>query len=133
VNSLTTADLDFVARTVMAEAEGEPYEGKVAVAAVIYNRARNPRWWGSTVIDVCLTSKQFSCWNDNNLRRRKIGIWDSESRVFRDCMRAALEGFDRDPTGGADSYYAHGVVFPDWADGLTATAVIGKHTFVKTL
>lgn len=130
MNTLTVTDLDYVARTIMAEAEGESYAGKVAVAAVIYNRARSPRWWGTTVIDVCLTAKQFSCWNDNNARRNKIGEWDLDDQVFRACMRAALEGYGSDPTGGADSYYAHDTVSPGWAEGLPAT-VIGNHTFVR--
>lgn len=123
-------DFDFVARTVMAEAEGETYEGKVAVAAVIYNRARFPRWWGVTIKDACLTSKQFSAWNDDNPRRNKIGEWSLEHKLYRECFRAAVEAYDRDPTGGADHYFAHGVVLPKWAAGFP-TRVIGGHTFIR--
>jgi spore germination cell wall hydrolase CwlJ-like protein len=46
-------------------------------------------------------------------------------------MRAALEGFDNDPTDGADSYFAHKTVSPEWAKGLKGK-VIGNHTFVRT-
>lgn len=127
---LTTTDLDFVARTIMAEAEGEPYEGKVAVAAVIFNRAERPTWWGTTAKDVCLTAKQFSCWNDNNPRRNRIGEWDLDSFDFRECFKAAIEGYDNDPTDGCDSYYAHDRVSPDWAKKLEKV-VIGNHTFVR--
>lgn len=35
-------DVDLLARDIEAEAEGEPYGGKVAVAAVILNRVRSP-------------------------------------------------------------------------------------------
>lgn len=114
----------------MAEAEGESYEGKVAVAAVIYNRARHPGWWGTTVKDVCLTSKQFSAWNDGNPRRNRIGEWDLESPIFRQCMMAAIDGYGRDPTDGADHYFAHGVVLPSWAEGKHGQR-IGNHTFLK--
>lgn len=114
----------------MAEAEGESYEGKVAVAAVIYNRARHPGWWGTTVKDVCLTSKQFSAWNDGNPRRNRIGEWDLESPIFRQCMMAAIDGYGRDPTDGADHYFAHGVVLPSWAEGHPGR-VIGGHTFMR--
>ncbi len=114
----------------MAEAEGEPYEGKVAIAAVIFNRAERPTWWGTTVKDVCLTAKQFSCWNDNNPRRNKIGEWDLDFDIYRECFRAALHGYDEDPTGGMDSYYAHSQVSPDWAKNLPKV-VIGNHTFVR--
>ena len=127
---IDVTDFDFVARTVMAEAEGEEYEGKVAVAAVIYNRARQPGWWGVTVKDACLTSKQFSAWNDESARRNRIGEWTLESKLYRECFRAAVEGYDRDPTNGADHYYAHGVVHPEWAEGFHVR-VIGKHTFLR--
>lgn len=130
MRKLTVIDLDFLARTVMAEAEGESYEGKVAVAAVIYNRARDPKWWGVTIIDACLTSKQFSAWNDNNPRRNKIGEWHLGQESFRECFQAAVEAFDRDPTHGANHYFAHGIVAPRWADGLPAQ-VIGNHSFIK--
>lgn len=123
-------DFDFVARTVMAEAEGESYEGKVAVAAVIYNRARNPRWWGVTIKDACLTSKQFSAWNDNNPRRNKIGEWHLGQKIFRECLRAAIDGYDRDATGGADHYFAQTLVLPNWAIGIPSRQ-IGGHTFLR--
>jgi len=127
---LDVTDFDFVARTVMAEAEGEEYEGKVAVAAVIYNRARQPGWWGVTVKDACLTSKQFSAWNDESARRNRIGEWTLENKLYRESFRAAVEGYDRDPTNGADHYYAHGVVHPEWAEGFHVR-VIGNHTFLR--
>lgn len=127
---ITVIDLDYVARTVKAEAEGESYEGKVAVAAVIYNRARAPGWWGTTIIDACLTSKQFSAWNDDNPRRNKIGEWSLDDVNFRECFRAAIEAIDRDPTNGADHYYAHGTVLPSWAN-VVPQAVIGGHTFLQ--
>ncbi len=129
---ISITDLDYVARTIMGEAEGEEYEGKVAVGAVIYNRARTPGWWGETVKDVCLTSYQFSAWNTNNPRRNKAGEWDLDDPVFRQCMRAAVEAIDRDPTGGADHYFAHDIVSPDWAEGIEAL-VIGNHTFIRRL
>ena len=127
---ITLTDLDYVARTVMAEAEGESYEGKVAVAAVIYNRARTPRWWGVTIKDACLTSKQFSAWNDDNPRRNKIGEWELNHPVFRQCMRAAVEAIDNDPTHGSDHYFAHDVVSPDWADDMPVF-IIGRHSFIR--
>lgn len=123
-------DLDFVARTVMAEAEGEQYEGKVAVAAVIYNRARTPGWWGKTIKDACLTAKQFSAWNDDNTRRNKIGEWGFDSKMFCECFKAAIEAIHRDPTSGADHYFAQHSVLPGWAVN-QQLQVIGRHSFLK--
>jgi N-acetylmuramoyl-L-alanine amidase len=127
---MDVTDLDFVARTIKAEAEGEPYIGKVAVGAVIYTRFRNPGWWGKTLKDVCLTAKQFSAWNDDNPRRNMIGEWTLEDKVFRECFRAAIEAYDNDPTNGADHYFAHGVVLPNWAIG-HPSIVIGRHSFMR--
>ncbi len=38
------ADIALLARLVYAEARGEPFEGQVAVAAVLLNRVRNPQF-----------------------------------------------------------------------------------------
>jgi len=127
---IDVTDLDFVARTVMAEAEGEDYEGKVAVAAVIYNRARQPGWWGVSIKDACLTAKQFSAWNDDSSRRNKIGEWTLENRTFRESFMAAVDAYGRDPTGGADHYFAHDIVNPSWAEGFHVR-VIGNHSFLR--
>jgi N-acetylmuramoyl-L-alanine amidase len=130
---IDVTDLDFVARTVMGEAEGEEYEGKVAVAAIIYNRARTPSWWGTTVKDACITAYQFSSWNSNDPRRNKMGEWNlNTNRTFRDCFMAAVDAIDRDPTGGMDSFYAQHVVTPNWLKDWMPVLVIGNHTFVKT-
>lgn len=37
-------DIDLLARLVNAEAKGEPYKGKIAVAATILNRVKDPRY-----------------------------------------------------------------------------------------
>ncbi|NMB02012.1 MAG: hypothetical protein GX971_10955, partial [Firmicutes bacterium] len=42
--SFSESDLDLLARVVRAEAEGEPYDGQVAVAAVILNRVNHPEF-----------------------------------------------------------------------------------------
>lgn len=41
-SSVTAAEKDLMARLVHAEAQGEPYAGKVAVATVILNRVASP-------------------------------------------------------------------------------------------
>ena len=46
--------------TIYAEARGEPYEGKRAVASVIATRALMLR---RTMAEICLHEKQFSSWN----------------------------------------------------------------------
>ncbi len=41
-STISAADKDLMARLVRAEAVGEPYAGKVAVATVILNRVASP-------------------------------------------------------------------------------------------
>lgn len=132
LQTITESDLDWVARTVWGEAEGEPLEGKIAVASVIYNRARNPRWWGKNIKDACLTAKQFSAWNDSSNRRNRMGEPDLNDPIFRECFTAAVIAIDHDPTDGADHYYAHKTLQdpPAWAEGRDGV-VIGGHTFYK--
>ena len=40
----TAAEVDLLARLIMAEAEGESYQAKVAVGAVVMNRLKSPLW-----------------------------------------------------------------------------------------
>ena len=43
-SEITPQDFDLLARLITAEADGEPYAGKVAVGAVVLNRVRNPNF-----------------------------------------------------------------------------------------
>jgi len=49
----------IIAATLMAEAGGEPLQGKEAVASVIINRVTPMQ----SAAGVCLAPYQFSCWN----------------------------------------------------------------------
>lgn len=48
--------------TLLGECAQEPVEGQIAVASVIRNRVKHPRWWGRSWKDVCHRKDQFSCW-----------------------------------------------------------------------
>ncbi|MGH3756111.1 MAG: cell wall hydrolase, partial [Pseudonocardiaceae bacterium] len=65
-------DWEVMGRTLYGEARGEPFDGLVAVAWVIRNRAESPRWWGRDVKGVCLHPLQFSCWNETDPNRKII-------------------------------------------------------------
>ena len=61
--SLTDAEIDLVALVTMAEAEGEPDEGKRLVIDVILNRMGSPRF-ANTINDVIYAKNAFECmWN----------------------------------------------------------------------
>lgn len=84
-------EIDLFVRVVNAEAYGEPFEGKVAVAAVILNRVRSNRFPNS-ITEVLLAPNQFTVVKNGQVNRNLHP--DSRSAVIR-----ALNG--EDPTGGA--------------------------------
>ena len=55
--------IDRVTRVVYAEARGEPYLGKIAVAWVIKNRFYHPRkMYGNTITEITQRKNQFAYW-----------------------------------------------------------------------
>ena len=131
--------------TIMQEAEGEPYLGKLAVAEVIRNRMTKKYASDGTVVGTVLRAKQFSGWNavstksdpHNLFRIRSVQI-DSDEPIVKDCIRAWNEARAGSNTvHGAVLYYspsalrAMGIPDPDWAlpDSADEVAVVGKHRF----
>ncbi len=110
----TSSDYELLVRVVMAESEGEPLEGKIAVANVVINRVRNR---GQTVSEVIFAPAQF-CTNSR---------FDLEPT--EDCYKAvnmALRGYevvDRD----VEYFCEKSITF----DYLTYVKSIGNHDFYK--
>lgn len=67
---LSAEELLLLQKIVMAEAEGEPYEGKVAVANVVLNRLRSANF-PDTITDVIYQKHQFSPVANGRLKRVK--------------------------------------------------------------
>ena len=62
-NKLSQEDVDLISRVVMAEAEDEPYEGKIYVVDTILNRV-DSKHFPNNVHDVIYQKDQFtSMWN----------------------------------------------------------------------
>jgi spore germination cell wall hydrolase CwlJ-like protein len=129
----TDDDIDVLARTVFGEARGEGEEGMQAVASVVMNRVRDPKWWGSTIKEVCLKPWQFSCWNKNDPNLPVLKAVTEENPYFAQAIGIATEaaaGTLEDNTNGATSYYDRRMPEPpDWAAGKTPCAQIGHHLF----
>jgi spore germination cell wall hydrolase CwlJ-like protein len=128
-------DLDVYARTVWGEARGEGLDGMQAVAAVIWNRVKSPRWWGKDVQSVCLKPFQFSCWNMSDPNRDKLLAVTAKDPQFAEALdicAQALAGNLADPTNGANSYYSSASMAPPyWALSIQPTAKIGNHVFYR--
>ena len=88
-------DLNLLARAVNAEARGEPFDGQVAVAAVILNRIGDPAF-PKTVADIIYQPQAFSSVSDG-----QINLTPSASSI-----RAAQEAISgTDPSGGAVFFF----------------------------
>lgn len=124
---------DTLARTVWGEARGERKRGMEAVAAVIMNRANNPRWWGRDVVSVCLKPWQFSAWNIDDANRRQllaVTETNAEFRIALEIADAALAGRLVDETNNADHFHTV-TVSPLWSRGRRPVASIGRHRFFR--
>lgn len=127
-------DIWAVAQTIYGEARGEPETGRLGVAWVIVNRAKDDeRRWPRTVAGVAKQPYQFSCWNRNDPNSYKILRVDLFDLTFRRCYAISAlvlsESVD-DPTQGSNHYHA-ATINPKWAHGIDPTAVLGQHLFYK--
>lgn len=115
-------DLYQLARIVHAEAEGEPFLGKVAVGAVIVNRTKTPNF-PKTVKEVIFQPGQFTPVANGRLESIKIIDIDSI-----EAAKLALDGVD--PTGGALFFYNPSKVsYNSWIRGREIIYLIGNHVF----
>jgi N-acetylmuramoyl-L-alanine amidase len=131
--------LELLAATVLLEAEGEPDEGKLAVAWVVRTRMDAKK---ATVHDVALAPYQFSCWNADGAGMRKARLTAPDPVNWERCWRAAAGALWRmlpDPTARADHYLNEQLTretrsdggLPSWFDSAKVTARLGHHTFLR--
>ncbi|MDO4283477.1 MAG: cell wall hydrolase [Clostridia bacterium] len=113
--------VDLLARLVNGEARGEPYEGQVAVAAVILNRVKSPKF-PNTIAAVIYQKSQFSCVTDGQF---DVPI-DENSTVYK-AAEEAMNGAD--PTNGALYFYNPAKTSSKWLYSLPTVRTIGKHVF----
>lgn len=113
------ADIELMARVVMAESQGEPYKGQVGVAAVLLNRLYSPKFPNS-LSDVIYQPGAFQPVDNGSL------WWGYPSQTAFDAVQEALNG--NDPTGGA-LYFGTSNSWYIWQR--TVTARIGNHIFAR--
>jgi hypothetical protein len=124
--------IEVLAGTMWGEARGHGIGGMRDVGSVVMNRVNHPRWWGSSIISVCLDPWQFSCWNEGDPNRRKILTVTTQDPQFAQAMEIARDivaNMNPDQTGGADSYFAIGMESPSWAARARHTVDRYGHSF----
>ena len=118
-SNFTSSDVSLLARVISAEARGEPYNGQVAVGAVLLNRIEHPSF-PNTLSGVVYQPGAFSCLIDGQFNE---SVSDSAKRAAQD----AINGLD--PSGGAIYYYNPAKSTNKWIFSRPVITVIGSHRF----
>lgn len=121
VGTLSPAEIDLLARMVHAEAEGEPYIGQVAVAAVILNRLASPLF-PNTVYGVLYERYQFEPVQNGRINR------PASATAYR-AVQDALNGWD--PSYGALYFFNPSKVTNRFLWSRPHTVTIGNHRFAR--
>ena len=112
-------DIQLMANAVYGEARGEPYEGQVAVAAVILNRVRSTSF-PDTVSGVIFEPRAFTAVADGQ-------IWLTPNERARETVLDAINGWD--PSTSALYYFNPDTATSAWIWTRPQIKKIGKHIF----
>ena len=121
--STNASDIQLMARAINGEARGEPYEGQVAVGAVILNRVKDSRFPNS-ISGVIYQSGDFTAVSDG-----QINAAISEGSTVYKAAQDAMNGWD--PTGGCVYYFNPATATNKWIWSRPLVKTIGKHRFCK--
>lgn len=116
---LSNNDIKIMANAVYGEARGEPFEGQVAVAAVILNRVKSPSF-PNTASGVIFQPRAFTAVADGQ-------IWLEPNESARKAVLQALNGWD--PSGGCLYYFNPETATSKWIWTRPQVKTIGKHIF----
>ena len=121
--SSQSSNLQLMARAINGEARGEPYEGQVAVGAVIMNRVKSSKF-PNTIAGVIYQKGAFTAVSDG-----QINVPIAQGSTVLKAAQDALNGWD--PTGGAIYYFNPNTATSKWIWSRTIIKTIGKHHFCK--
>lgn len=127
----TTEDVSWLYKMTEAEAGGESYEGKVAVAASILNRVKSEEW-PDTIEDTLFQVTHFngkSYYQYSPVLDKRIYNAKPSEETKR-AVQAAKRG--EDPSQGATLFYNPDKTDNEWVREQETTVVIGNHVFAKT-
>lgn len=120
-SSISSSDLNLLARCVYSEARGEPYTGQVAVAAVVLNRIKSSSF-PNTISGVIYQKGAFTAVSDGQINL-------TPNQTAYNAARDALNGWD--PTNGCLYYYNPATATSKWIWSLKVQLSIGRHNFAK--
>lgn len=117
--TLTSQEKDLLARLVNAEAKGEPYKGKVAVATVVLNRVDSSKFPNS-VTGVINAKNQFSPVANGSIKKK--ATVEAKKAVNQ---AIALQEIGTEAT----FFYNPTTTTNSWIKSLKVVAKIGHHNF----
>lgn len=120
-SATTNNNTDLLARLIYGEARGEPYEGMVAVGAVVLNRVTDSRF-PNTIPGVIYQSGAFDVVKDGQIN---LSPSDTAYKAARD----ALNGWD--PSYGCIYYFNPATATSKWIWSRPLVVKIGSHNFCK--
>ena len=115
------SNLYLISQVIYGEARGEPYEGQVAVGAVLLNRVADSRF-PNTVAGVVYQSGAFTCVSDGQINL-------TPDATAKKAAQDAINGWD--PTHGSVYYFNPNTATSSWIWSRPQTVTIGKHIFCK--
>jgi len=115
----TERDLQLIANAVYGEARGEPYEGQVAVAAVILNRLESPDF-PNTISGIIFQPLAFTAVADGQ-------IWLEPNDRAKEAVIDAMNGWD--PSENALYYFNPKTATSKWIWSRPQIKQIGEHIF----
>ncbi len=124
-SSVTAAEKDLMARLVHAEAKGEPYAGKVAVATVILNRVASPDF--PNTIKGVIYEKANGYYAFTPVKNGAIN-----KSADADSKKAVNEALAFKGQGnGSLFFYNPKTAVSKWVGTRKVTVKIGNHVFAK--
>ena len=118
-NGYSQNDIQLIANAVYGESRGEPYEGQVAVAAVILNRIDSSAF-PNTVAGVIFEPGAFTAVADGQ-------IWLTPNERAKEAVLDAINGWD--PSSSALYYFNPATATSKWIWSRPQIKKIGKHIF----
>ena len=118
-----TSDIQLMARAINGEARGEPYEGQVAVGAVILNRVKDSKF-ANSISGVIYQPGAFTAVSDGQINQPI-----KEGTTVYKAAQDAKNGWD--PTGGCIYYFNPQTATNKWIWSRPHVKTIGKHRFCK--
>lgn len=115
----SSADINLLAKLIYAEARGEPYQGQVAVGAVVLNRIKSSSF-PNTMSGVIYQKYAFTCVSDGQINL-------TPNATAKKAANDAMNGWD--PSYGALYYYNPKIATSSWIFSRKTTVVIGQHVF----